>query len=145
MYTALALLIVVGISFLMTLVGLSPALGAFLAGVVLANSRIPPRVGKRYRPVQGAAAGAVLYHRRRRHQFERCSARTVTMIGLALLVIVAQGLDPLSAGPRLWLSGARDWLFTLGLAQAGEFGFVLMSFSVQQNVVPRACRKRCCW
>ena len=38
MYTALALLIVVGISFLMLLIGLSPALGAFLAGVVLANS-----------------------------------------------------------------------------------------------------------
>ena len=38
MYTALALLIVVSISFLMMLVGLSPALGAFLAGVVLASS-----------------------------------------------------------------------------------------------------------
>ncbi|MCG6903002.1 MAG: cation:proton antiporter, partial [Rhodobacter sp.] len=38
MYTAFALLIVIGIAFLMTLVGLSPALGTFLAGVVLATS-----------------------------------------------------------------------------------------------------------
>ena len=38
MYTAITLLIVVGIGYLMTIVGLSPALGTFLAGVVLANS-----------------------------------------------------------------------------------------------------------
>ena len=43
MYTALALLIVVGISFLMMLVGLSPALGAFLAGMLLGR-RIPRRL-----------------------------------------------------------------------------------------------------
>ena len=40
MYTALALLIVEGITFLMTLIGFSPALGTFLAGVDLANSEL---------------------------------------------------------------------------------------------------------
>jgi CPA2 family monovalent cation:H+ antiporter-2 len=38
MFTAVALLLVIGIALLMSLVGLSPALGTFLAGVVLANS-----------------------------------------------------------------------------------------------------------
>jgi CPA2 family monovalent cation:H+ antiporter-2 len=38
MYTAFALLIVVGIALLMNMIGLSPALGTFLAGAVLANS-----------------------------------------------------------------------------------------------------------
>lgn len=41
-FTATALLLVVGIALLMTQVGLSPALGTFLAGVVLANKRISP-------------------------------------------------------------------------------------------------------
>ena len=53
MYTALALLIVVGISFLMMLVGLSPALGAFLAGVVLASSEFRHELETDLEPFKG--------------------------------------------------------------------------------------------
>jgi CPA2 family monovalent cation:H+ antiporter-2 len=34
------------------------------------------------------------------------------------------------------LKGADKWLFALGLAQAGEFGFVLLSFTVANSVIP---------
>jgi len=34
------------------------------------------------------------------------------------------------------LEGADRWLFTLGLAQAGKFGFVLLGFSLQNHVIP---------
>ncbi|MGU3845350.1 potassium transporter, partial [Vibrio diabolicus] len=34
------------------------------------------------------------------------------------------------------VKGSNRWLFTLSLAQAGEFGFVLLSFSVQNHVIP---------
>jgi CPA2 family monovalent cation:H+ antiporter-2 len=40
------------------------------------------------------------------------------------------------------IKGNNGWLFTLGLAQAGEFGFVLISFSRQQNVLPTALSER---
>jgi CPA2 family monovalent cation:H+ antiporter-2 len=57
MYTALALMIVVGISFLMMLVGLSPALGAFLAGVVLANSEFRHELESDLEPFKGLLLG----------------------------------------------------------------------------------------
>ncbi len=57
MYTALALLIVVGIAFLMMLVGLSPALGTFLAGVVLANSEFRHELESDIEPFKGLLLG----------------------------------------------------------------------------------------
>jgi CPA2 family monovalent cation:H+ antiporter-2 len=53
MYTAVALVIVVGIAFLMILVGLSPALGAFVAGVVLANSEFRHELEADIEPFKG--------------------------------------------------------------------------------------------
>ena len=67
LFTAFALLMVVGIALLMTVVGLSPALGTFLAGVVLANSEYRHEL-EQYRPVQRALARPVFYDGRRRNQ-----------------------------------------------------------------------------
>lgn len=53
MYTAITLLIVVGIGYLMTIVGLSPALGTFLAGVVLANSEFRHDLESDIEPFKG--------------------------------------------------------------------------------------------
>ena len=58
------------------------------------------------------------------------------LIGLALLVILAKGIILFIVGRAFNLRGRDHWLFTLGLAQAGEFGFVLLAFSTQQNVIP---------
>jgi monovalent cation:H+ antiporter-2, CPA2 family len=55
---------------------------------------------------------------------------------MALLVIIVKGLILFALGKAFRLKGRDNWLFALGLAQAGEFGFVLTSFSVQQNVIP---------
>ena len=55
----------------MSLLGLSPALGSFLAGVVLANSAYRHQLEARPRAVQGAAARAVLHDRRRRRRPRR--------------------------------------------------------------------------
>ena len=51
------------------------------------------------------------------------------------------GIKALVLGMLGWVSGLRGrdlWLFTLGLAQAGEFGFVLVSFSLQQHVLTQS-------
>ena len=55
-FTAASLLLVVATAALMQSVGLSMALGAFLAGVLLAE-RIPPRTGNRHRALQGLLLG----------------------------------------------------------------------------------------
>ena len=136
MYTALALLIVVGISFLMTLVGLSPALGAFLAGVVLANSEFRHELETDLEPFKGLLLGLFFITVGAGINFTLLFGNMPAIISMALLVIIVKGLILFVLGRAFGLKGRDQWLFALGLAQAGEFGFVLVSFSVQQNVIP---------
>lgn len=136
MYTALALMIVVGISFLMALVGLSPALGAFLAGVVLASSEFRHELESDLEPFKGLLLGLFFITVGAGINFGFFFQEPLDLIGLALLVIVAKGAILYVVGRAFKLKGRDHWLFTLGLAQAGEFGFVLLAFSVSQNVIP---------
>ncbi|MDE4133724.1 monovalent cation:proton antiporter-2 (CPA2) family protein [Phaeobacter sp. QD34_3] len=142
MYTALALLIVVGISFLMTLVGLSPALGAFLAGVVLANSEFRHEMESDLNPFKGLLLGLFFITVGAGINYRLFLASPGDLIGLALLVIVAKGLVLFFVGRAFGLRKRAQWLFTLGLAQAGEFGFVLLAFSTQLNVIPPALSEK---
>ncbi len=136
MYTALALMIVVGISFLMMLVGLSPALGAFLAGVVLANSEFRHELESDLEPFKGLFLGLFFITVGAGIDYRAFLRDPLDLIGLALLVMLAKGLVLYCLGKIFKLKGRDQWLFTLGLAQAGEFGFVLISFSLAQNVIP---------
>ncbi|MEQ8294054.1 MAG: monovalent cation:proton antiporter-2 (CPA2) family protein [Roseovarius sp.] len=138
MSTALALLIVVGIAFLMNVVGLSPALGAFLAGVVLASSEFRHELESDIEPFKGLLLGLFFITVGAGINFTILFANFFTVIGLALAIIVLKGGILYFLGRIFSLRGRTLWLFTLSLAQAGEFGFVLISFSGQQNVIPRA-------
>lgn len=142
MYTALALGIVVGISFLMTLVGLSPALGAFLAGVVLANSEFRHELESDLEPFKGLLLGLFFITVGAGINFGLFFAEPGDLIGLALLVILAKGIVLYILGRTFGLKGRDRWLFTLSLAQAGEFGFVLVAFSVQQHVIPTSVSEK---
>jgi CPA2 family monovalent cation:H+ antiporter-2 len=142
MYTALALLIVVGISFLMTLVGLSPALGAFLAGVVLANSEFRHELESDLNPFKGLLLGLFFITVGAGINYRLFLASPGDLLGLALLVIFAKGLVLYFVGKAFGLRKRGHWLFTLGLAQAGEFGFVLLAFARQLNVIPAALSEK---
>ena len=136
MYTALALLIVVGISFTMMLVGLSPALGAFLAGVVLASSEFRHELETDLEPFKGLLLGLFFITVGAGINFELLASDFVIIVGMALLVILVKGLILFILGRMFKLRGRDQWLFALGLVQAGEFGFVLVSFSVATGVMP---------
>ncbi len=136
MYTALALLIVVGISFLMSLIGLSPALGAFLAGVVRANSEFRHELESDIQPFKGLLLGLFFITVGAGINFGILFGAPFLVLGLALGLIVLKGAVLYILGRVFHLRGRDLWLFTLSLAQAGEFGFVLIAFSSQQNVLP---------
>jgi CPA2 family monovalent cation:H+ antiporter-2 len=142
MYTALALLIVVGIAFVMTLVGLSPALGAFLAGVVLANSEFRHELESDVEPFKGLLLGLFFITVGAGVNFNALFADFLVIIGLTLGLMALKGLVLFVLSRAFAIKGNNGWLFTLGLAQAGEFGFVLISFSRQQNVLPTALSER---
>ncbi|MEO1490203.1 MAG: NAD-binding protein, partial [Pseudomonadota bacterium] len=136
--TALALLIVVGIALMMKLVGLSPALGAFMAGVVLASSEFRHQLESDIAPFKGLLLGLFFITVGAAINFATLFDQFFTVIGLALAIIIIKGGILYILGRIFGLRGRNLWLFTLSLAQAGEFGFVLIAFSSQQNVVPPA-------
>lgn len=136
MYTALALVIVVGIAFLMSLVGLSPALGTFLAGVVLANSEFRHELESDLEPFKGLLLGLFFITVGAGINFEVFFNAPTQILGMALTVLVIKGAVLFVLALAFRMKGRSKWLFTLGLAQSGEFGFVLVSFSQQQNVLP---------
>lgn len=142
MFTALALLIVIGISFLMTLVGLSPALGAFLAGVVLANTEFRHQLESDLEPFKGLLLGLFFITVGAGMNVSGFFADAGDLIGLALLVILVKGAILYVLGRAFGLKKRDRWLFTLSLAQAGEFGFVLLAFSQQTNVLTNATAEK---
>ncbi|MEE9388780.1 MAG: cation:proton antiporter [Paracoccaceae bacterium] len=137
LYTVVALLIVVGIASLMILVGLSPALGTFLAGVVLANSEFRHELEADIEPFKGLLLGLFFITVGAGINFTLLFGDFTTIIGLTLAVMATKALVLLCLAQVFKIRGRDRWLFTLGLAQAGEFGFVMLSFTVQQDVIPR--------
>lgn len=138
MYTALALLIVVSISFLMMLVGLSPALGAFLAGVVLASSEFRHELESDLQPFKGLLLGLFFITVGAGINFDLLFRDWPALLSMAILVITIKGFLLYVLAVAFKIRGRDRWLFTLGLAQAGEFGFVLVAFSVGQGVIPQS-------
>ncbi|MEM8555654.1 MAG: cation:proton antiporter, partial [Pseudomonadota bacterium] len=134
--TAFALLIVVGIAFLMMMVGLSPALGTFLAGVVLANSEFRHELESDIAPFKGLLLGLFFITVGAGINLELVLGEPLRLIGLTLAVMFAKGAVLFLLAQLFGIKGGSKWLFTLGLAQAGEFGFVLIGFSLTQNVIP---------
>lgn len=138
MYTAFALLIVVGIALLMMLVGLSPALGTFLAGVLLANSEFRHELESDIQPFKGLLLGLFFITVGAQIDFPGFFANPWPILSVTLAIMFGKGLILYFLGRVAGLKGRDQVLFTLALAQAGEFGFVLISFSLQQNVLPPA-------
>lgn len=136
MFTAAALLLIIGIALLMTVVGLSPALGTFLAGVVLANSEFRHELESDIEPFKGLLLGLFFITVGASIDFSLLQAEIWTVLGITLGVMVLKAVVLLALTLIFRLHGTDRWLFALGLAQAGEFGFVLISFTVQSAVLP---------
>ncbi|MEW8624760.1 MAG: monovalent cation:proton antiporter-2 (CPA2) family protein [Candidatus Thiodiazotropha sp.] len=135
-FTASALMLVIGIALLMTLVDLSPALGTFLAGVVLANSEFRHELESDIEPFKGLLLGLFFITVGAGIDFNILFNDTLTILSLTVGVIAIKGLVLYGLARAFRLTTTDSWLLTLGLAQAGEFGFVLLSFSLQNQVLP---------
>lgn len=136
MFTAFALFLVIGIALLMTLVGLSPALGTFLAGVVLANSEYRHELEADIEPFRGLLMGLFFITVGAGISFSVLFADWLLILGLLIGLIVIKGGVVYVLALIFGIKGRDRWLATLALAQAGEFGFVLLSFNVQNSVIP---------
>ncbi|WP_281257553.1 cation:proton antiporter [Zobellella endophytica] len=135
-FTATALMLVIGIAALMSVVNLSPALGAFLAGVVLANSEFRHELEANIEPFKGLLLGLFFITVGAGINFEVLAAQGGKVLALGLAVMAVKAAVLLGLALLFGLRGRDGWLFVLGLAQAGEFGFVLLTYSMQSRVMP---------
>ncbi|WP_413720783.1 monovalent cation:proton antiporter-2 (CPA2) family protein [Silicimonas sp. MF1-12-2] len=142
LYTAFALLLVLGIASLMILVGLSPALGTFLAGVVLANTEFRHQLESDIAPFKGLLLGLFFITVGAGINFSVLFRDPLQVVLMTLLLFLVKGIVLFALALIFRIRGRNKWLFTLGLAQAGEFGFVLLSFASQQNVLGPALTER---
>ncbi len=132
--TASALLIVIAISFLMQIVGLSPALGAFLGGVVLANSEFKHELESTLEPFKGLLLGLFFMAVGASINFIVIQEKPLMILGLVLGVIILKAFVLLIVGFIFKLKIDQKLLLAVGLAQIGEFAFVLLSFAFQLNI-----------
>jgi voltage-gated potassium channel Kch len=137
MFTAAALLLVVGIAVFMTTVGLSPALGAFLAGVVLANSEYRHELESDIDPFKGLLLGLFFMAVGASVDFNLLFAKPFLIVGLAIGVMGCKMLLLLGLGKLFRLTKDQNAIFATGLSQVGEFAFVLFSLSQQEGILSK--------
>lgn len=141
-FTAAALVLVMGIALLMNAVGLSPALGAFIGGVVLSDSEYRHELESDIEPFKGILLGTFFVAVGASISFHVLKSAPWVIAGMVVGLMLVKAL----------LLGGLSWFFGLGkggrsllgiaLAQGGEFAFVLLNMSVGGNIMPEAIAER---
>lgn len=135
-FTALALLLVIGIALSMQYVGLSPALGAFLAGLVLAESEYRHELEADIQPFKGLLLGLFFISIGGNINFPLILANLpVVLVMLAILISVK--FMVLFIIGKIYKQSLRDNLMiSMTLAQGGEFCFVLLAYALKEQILP---------
>ncbi len=136
-FTAAALLLVIGISLLMNLVGLSPALGAFVAGVVLADSEYSHEIEANIDPFKALLLGLFFISVGAGIDFGLIAEKPMLIIGITLGLVVLKFIILFVLSCVFKIIEADRYWFSFVLAQGGEFGFVLLSLSLSSQAIDR--------
>lgn len=139
LFVAAGLFTVITAAAVMESLHLSPALGAFVAGVMLADSPYRHELETDVEPFRAILLGLFFLAVGMMLDLEAIAARPAFVIGIALSVVVIK-TTVIFALARLFGSGNRE-SFALGLllSQGGEFGFVLFAQAqAAQLIAPEA-------
>lgn len=135
-FTAASLLLVVGIAALMQRVGLSMALGAFLAGVLLAESEYRRELETNIEPFKGLLLGLFFIAVGMGVDFGVLKESPLQMAAIVLGFLSIKGVVIYAMARRMQLPFQERPVFTLLLAQGGEFAFVVFQAAAGANVLP---------
>ncbi|MBN8429599.1 cation:proton antiporter [Microbulbifer salipaludis] len=136
LFTACSLLIVLSAAAIMSGLGLSPALGTFLAGVVLADSEFRHELEADIQPFKGLLLGLFFLAVGANLDLALVMQQPLLLLGLLLLLVTVKFVILFALARVRGMARGEDWLFALSLAQAGEFGFVLLAYASQNKVLP---------
>ena len=136
MFTAFALLLVVGIAAMMEAVGMSMALGTFLAGVLLADSEYRHALEADIEPFKGLLLGLFFMAVGMSIDFGVMAQQPSQVLGLVAAVVGAKVLVLRLLAPRFEIARGQRLLFALLISQAGEFAFVVFGVARSAGLLP---------
>jgi glutathione-regulated potassium-efflux system ancillary protein KefC len=140
-FTALSLAVVVGITLVMQLVGVSPALGTFVAGVVLANSEYRRILETDIEPFKGLLLGLFFISVGMGMDFHLFAESPLHILLAVATLITVKALILFMLGRIFGLNVLHNAGFSLALAQGGEFAFVLFQFAGILTILPQTQEK----
>jgi len=134
-FIATALLLIIGVTLAMGAVGLSPALGSFLAGVVLAESEFRHELEVSIEPFKGLLLGLFFISVGASIDLRLIVSEPLMIAGLVLALMLVKFIVLLILGRLFKLQLADNLMFSFTLAQGGEFAFLLVSFALQNHAL----------
>ncbi len=137
-FTAFALLLVLGCALLFESAGLSMALGAFLAGVLLADSEYRHEIEAAVEPFKGLLLGLFFIAVGMSVNFGVLLARPLLVLGLIVGLFALKGAVLWLIARKFRLPPDERPLFVLLLAQGGEFAFVLLALGASSGAIASA-------
>jgi monovalent cation:proton antiporter-2 (CPA2) family protein len=135
LFTAAALLIVIGTALAMSAVGLSMSLGAFLAGVLLSESEFRHELQADIEPFKGLLLGLFFIAVGMSADLHLILAQPMQIVGLVVTLLAVKGLVLWAIARVDGMNGDSAGALAASLAQGGEFAFVLFSAAVAAGVM----------
>ena len=129
-FTALSLLLVCGIAALMDMIGLSMALGAFVAGVLLADSEYRHTLESDIEPFKGLLLGLFFISVGMSIDFGLLFNSPLLLISLTIALVVVKAVVLMIVAKLAHIPLSQRGFFSAVLSQGGEFAFVLLGFAV---------------
>ena len=127
--TAASLFLVIGVSELMVTVGLSPALGAFMAGLMLANSEFRHELESHVDPFKGLFLAVFFVSIGASINFFVIGKDPMFIFTTVIVVLAVKFLVLWGLAKFFKFSNDQNFLYAFALSQVGEFAFVLLNYS----------------
>jgi glutathione-regulated potassium-efflux system protein KefB len=134
-FTATALLLVVATAFGVSRAGLSMALGAFLAGVLLATSEFRHELEADVAPFKGLLLGLFFLAVGMTADLRVVVERPLVVAGIVVGLVAVKGLVALAIGRRFVGRGEGAVALAILLSQGGEFAFVLFRLAAGRGIL----------
>ena len=136
--TAAGLFIVLGVVLLMDTIGISTTLGAFLTGVLLADSEFRHELEASIAPFKGLLLGLFFMTVGMTTELSLLVENPLLIIGGAILLILIKALVMLFIARYKKYNWSTSMMIAACLAQGGEFAFVVLNLAKSEKVLTAA-------
>ncbi len=134
-FISAALLLVLGSALLMQAIGVSMALGAFLAGVLVADSEYRYQLESDIEPFKGLLLGLFFMAVGMTANLGLLTVEPAALVLIALAIVLCKGALLFSIARLVKLNNAQALLLAVYLCQGGEFGFILFTLSARHGLM----------